>query len=1131
MNNRFSEIRNYRENKRREIAEQLRKEKLERSERIREENKKRLEQLKKQHEEFLTQTEEHIKADREKIEEVRENIEDMIPENKTDQLKFIDNSGSFNSQDYINSELKSHKILRIALLILCVIVSNLVTVIYSDPDSTISLITGDYTLTFKDLPIMLISGLFGYAPGMIVVFVAFIVKAFTDPTFAYTNFIYLVTVFVAGYFGKNKWYKSIKKTIAASAIMSFILGDVWYFNTMLVSGEGFSNFGFSYFYKYFMGTFPESLLCGLIIFFIFRGSTYIKILFPNGIYYTQYADEYKKAIKSRLSGKITNLILIESVLLMVASVCFVNYLLPTISSDMFTARPEFMGQEIGSSDFEADSKSNADTDFAVPDATDGTDNTTPEILPPGVGGISFDGNNHISDEDRDARFAYTYHGIAFDAKLIMLLLNVIVPIAYLSNLYAQLRISRPIIKMSRVMGRYSSMEKDDDMADMADDIHALRIRTGDEIEDLYHSIEKNSETTLGYVEFVKEKKNLESELEVAQKSSEAKSAFLSNMSHEIRTPINAIIGQNEMILREYDEPQLMEYASNINNASRNLLGIVNDILDSSKIESGKMEIICADYDLSSTVNDLVNMINVKAADKGLELIADVDPNLPKTLYGDDVRIKQCILNILTNAVKYTEEGSVKMTLKREDIDDENINLCVSVVDTGIGIKEEDLNKLFSRFERIEENRNRTIEGTGLGMSIVQNLLAMMDTHLNVKSVYGQGSDFSFKIKQKIIDNTPIGDYAKAYSLLTSSAEKYKESFHAPDAYVLIVDDTEMNLTVVKGLLKATAVKIETARSGEETLKLVVKDKFDMIFLDHRMPGMDGIETLEAMKGLEGNLNINTPVIALTANALSGARETYLSAGFDDFLSKPIDGSKLEALMIEHLPKEKVYLPESDEYDRTKVSFRNPYADISVMSGSGEVSKSGTYDFSIYEGIDVKQAIKNSGGEEILWSLIPQFRDNIKENSGLIEKYFNDKDLKNYGVYVHALKSSSRLIGALELSSLAAGMEECADKEDFEKINEKTHELLTLYRSYYDKLSGGDDSSENDKELIPEDELKDILSAIKEFALSFDYDGIDEAINALSGYRMPDDKKKMIEELKRRASNVETDAILKLLEDI
>ncbi|MBQ9384278.1 MAG: response regulator [Ruminiclostridium sp.] len=393
--------------------------------------------------------------------------------------------------------------------------------------------------------------------------------------------------------------------------------------------------------------------------------------------------------------------------------------------------------------------------------------------------------------------------------------------------------------------------------------------------------------------------------ELAEEASRAKSDFLASMSHEIRTPINAILGMDEIILREYDEPALRQYALNIRNAGNTLLSLINDILDFSKIESGKMELIPVEYEMSLVIYDLVSMMKPRAEKKGLSLIVKADGNIPRVLYGDNIRIKQCILNILTNAVKYTETGSVIMRVDFENIDEQHISLRISVKDTGIGIKPEDIERLFTPFERVDEQRNRNIEGTGLGMSIVMKMLAMMGSKLEVQSEYGKGSEFSFSIVQEVRSRSPMGDYEKNYIHNMEAEVAYREQFTAPDAHILIVDDIEMNLSVAAGLLKNTEIGIDTALSAKAALELTEKKEYDVLFIDDRMPGMGGVDMLRELREQEGNPNSGKPCIVLTANAIAGAKEKYIEDGFEDYLSKPIDAAELEKTLLRYLPKEKV----------------------------------------------------------------------------------------------------------------------------------------------------------------------------------------------------------------------------------
>lgn len=402
-----------------------------------------------------------------------------------------------------------------------------------------------------------------------------------------------------------------------------------------------------------------------------------------------------------------------------------------------------------------------------------------------------------------------------------------------------------------------------------------------------------------------ERDNLIGMTERAVSANEAKTAFLSNMSHEIRTPINAVLGMNEMILRETNDPQILSYSRNIKNSGDTLLGIVNDILDLSRIEAGKMEIIATDYDFSSLLDDLVAMIRPSLENKGLELKVDIDPEIPKALFGDELKLKQIITNILTNAVKYTETGSVKLSAtydKNIKIND-CIVLMVSVKDTGIGIKPENIKRIFTEFERFDRMKNRSIQGTGLGMAITNNLLKMMGGTIDIQSEYGNGSEFTIKLVQTVRKWDPIGNYSLTTTKDESSGERYIPKFKAPKARILAVDDMAVNLVVFKGLLSKTGVGIDTADNGDTAISLAALNKYDIIFLDHMMPGKDGIETLHEMNADPDNKNKETPVICLTANAVAGAKEFYIEAGFDGYITKPINSKELEQTIYDHLPKD------------------------------------------------------------------------------------------------------------------------------------------------------------------------------------------------------------------------------------
>ncbi len=400
------------------------------------------------------------------------------------------------------------------------------------------------------------------------------------------------------------------------------------------------------------------------------------------------------------------------------------------------------------------------------------------------------------------------------------------------------------------------------------------------------------------------RKEAEESKKEAEKANRVKSDFLANMSHEIRTPINAILGFDEIILRESDNDDITDYASNIKRSGQTLLVIINDILDFSKIESGKMEIIPADYYTKVMISDIVLMIMPRASEKGLSIKCDIDEKIPRKLHGDDMRIRQVLINLLTNAVKYTEKGEV--TLGAELVGkDKNAKVRFFVKDTGIGIRKEDQKGLFEAFRRVDEKKNRNIEGTGLGLAICVLTLDLMDSELTLESEYEKGSEFSFVLEQEIVDETPVGRFSVGGYGESTRVEITRESFKAPDAHVLVVDDVKMNLNVFKQLLKNTDMQIDTASGGEQSLEMIRKGNYDIVFMDHLMPEMDGIETLK--KGIEeGIIDLKKiPVIALTANAIMGAKEMFLSEGFSDYLSKPIESNKLAEMLVKYLPGEKV----------------------------------------------------------------------------------------------------------------------------------------------------------------------------------------------------------------------------------
>lgn len=498
---------------------------------------------------------------------------------------------------------------------------------------------------------------------------------------------------------------------------------------------------------------------------------------------------------------------------------------------------------------------------------------------------------------------------------------------------------------------------------------------------------------------LRKEKRSQQEVEAANM---AKSSFLANMSHEIRTPINAILGMNEMILREEKDPAIRGYAGNIQASGNSLLSIVSDVLDISKIESGKLEIIPVDYEVNSLISDCCNMAAGRAKAKELELLVECADNVPMKLCGDETHIRQIIMNLLTNAVKYTEKGTVKLIVSGR-FTDGGFVLKVDVSDTGIGIAEENLPQLFTQFQRFDLQRNRNIEGTGLGLSIVKRLCDLMSGTITARSVLGSGSTFTVELPQKVVDSTPCGGVNLNYS--AGAEHEYHHSFEAPEAKILAVDDLPVNLLVIANLLKETRIKIDTAGSGRECMDKCSQQKYDLILMDHMMPEMDGVLTFEKLHGDKSSPNFETPVIMLTANALAGMREQYMDVGFADYVSKPVRGAKLEEAIRRNLP-ESLIKPASPEIPAEAVSTEpSGFADI-----CGAVPE-----------LNVNAALQYCcGSAELLNDLLHDFTEN--DHFSDLKAAFEEKRWEDYRRHAHSLKSTSLMIGLTGLSERARASE-------------------------------------------------------------------------------------------------------------
>lgn len=697
-----------------------------------------------------------------------------------------------------------------------------------------------------------------------------------------------------------------------------------------------------------------------------------------------------------------------------------------------------------------------------------------------------------------------------------------------------------------------------------------------------------------------------------ERVAQMKSDFLANMSHEIRTPMNAVIGMAEMALREELPPVARNYIGQIISSGKTLLTIINDILDLSKVDAGMMTIEEEEYEPMSLINDVANIINTRIGEKDVELILDIEPNIPRKLIGDINRLKQVIINISNNAVKFTEYGQVVLKVGCKKINYDEIRLEVSVQDTGIGIKKEDVKKIFKAFQQVDSKRNRNIEGTGLGLAISQKIVSLMGGDIWVESEYEKGSTFSFWVPQKIFDEKPsivvcekekitaaglvangflrnhiekdmeylevsyfsieteedlqlieaknvtyffVGqgmfspkveefvrnhpeittilmiDFRNSTKLNISNLLVVKKpvyvlniasifngedvntgfgysvmddfDFVAPEAEVLIVDDNAINLTVAEGLLEPLRMKIATATSGKEAVEMISEKKYDLIFMDHMMPGIDGVETTHIIRRFYKDY-ADVPIIALTANAVSGTKEMFIREGMNDFVAKPIE-------MRTILSKLKMWLP--------KHKIKKVYTTANEVTGQKEIK------CVMVEGLDTEAAMKLLGSEKLFWTVLQDYYQVIEKKAKLIKQLKEDEDWHGYTIEVHALKSASKQVGALELSEKAARMEKAGNEQDVELIKQYTDELLEQYIGYVEILKPYFPEEQKEKtpdKVMENTELFGFFDNIRTAGEELDFDTIDDVLKIMNEYVYNDTQAEIFEQLKEAASEYDID---------
>lgn len=602
---------------------------------------------------------------------------------------------------------------------------------------------------------------------------------------------------------------------------------------------------------------------------------------------------------------------------------------------------------------------------------------------------------------------------------------------------------------------------------------------------------------------------VEQKAQEAEAAAQAKEDFLANMSHEIRTPMNAITGMVELALRNDELPaQEKEYLYNIRAAGDELVSMIDDILDVTKIRSGTLEITEEEYEITSLVHDVVNTIQIMLEEKQVALLVDVNPDIPSRLRGDDVRIKQIMMNLLSNAAKYTERGTIHLTVESAPVSGESnmIELKVSVTDTGIGIAEEQLKDLFTKFKQADSSRNRTKGGSGLGLILSKRLIDLMRGTILAKSVLGKGSEFTFTVRQEVIDSRPciatdpqavLQPSAEQEGRVATRANRRKKegqntSFTAPEAKVLLVDDNKVNLKVAEGLLRPYRMHLDTADSGRLAIDMVQSRDYDLIFMDHMMPQMDGVEATRIIRSLGDERFRSVPIVALSANAVRGARELFLEAGMNDFVPKPIEMRVMDRALRKWLPGDKI------------ISNRNTGEEPSKEEAVPDTAGTPAWHM---EGIDVAVGMKYSGNDENLYrEVLSDYMDTIEEKANIIEKAVEEEDLETYTIEVHSLKSISKSIGALELSELAKDLEANGKNSEWGPIIARTPTLLSMYRDLYQVIapyhtSAGQESVE--KKPVNNSELMELLDQLLDSADTYDSIRGEEIVAELSKYDFTD----------------------------